>query len=69
VRVGDDVAVGIDDHARREAPPFPDDEIGLVVVVVDRTVSSDQHLDDAGRHASDQRRDRGAELVQRIGRC
>ena len=53
VRVGDDVAVGIDDRARPDAALPSDHQPGLAAAraLVDGTIARHQHLHDAQRHA------------------
>ena len=67
VAVRDDVAAGVDDDARPDAPLPTHHEIGLrAVALIDRRVRGDDHLDDGGRHLLHERFDRAAQLHQRI---
>ncbi len=59
VRVGDDVAVGIHDHAGAEAA-LAADGVGVgVIFFVERAIAGDLHLHDGGRDA-------GGEFLQRF---
>ena len=66
VRVGDDVAVGVHDHARSQAA-LPSDGAGLgIIFFVQRTIARHLHLHDGGRYTRRQFLQRFVELRQQI---
>jgi hypothetical protein len=67
MRVGDDVAVGVDDDSRSESPLPADHDVAVVAArIVERAVTGHDNLHDAGRGPLDQRLHRLTEASQRI---